>query len=100
MVSCGRKHVAKGFCDMHYRRERRSVAAARGRGRPPASVADDFAAALRFLGDGTGYREAARTTGVPYSTLRDRYPGLGLDSSQGGSIGVSILRSRVVGLRG
>jgi hypothetical protein len=48
--------------------------------------------AKRLLDDGASYHEASSSSGVPRTTLRDRYPGMGMDVAEAGSFARSIQR--------
>lgn len=59
-------------------------------GRPHDWTDEDLQWALVLLEDGAGYREASRSSGVPKTTLRDKYPGMGMKLSEAGFLGAYV----------
>ena len=66
------------------------------KGRPKAWGAKELAEAQKYLEDGTGYREAARTTGVNREALRRTYPGEGLTAQEAGLLRKSMIKSGII----
>ena len=62
---------------MGYKRTGRPV------GRPAKHTAKQYAEALRLLEDGASYREVSYSTGIPRTTLREKYPGMGWTKLEG-----------------
>lgn len=60
--------------------------------RPRTWTEEALAQAKELLDDGAGYREASATTHIPRTTLRGRFPGMGMSSSEAGKIGVLLAR--------
>lgn len=46
----------------------------------------DIELAKRLLEDGASYREVAYTTGIPRTTLQDKFPGMGWTYAEGRDI--------------
>ena len=91
---CDKKRVAKGLCEMHRSRERRAAMPKSGNPahRPAKAPESAFADALQWLQEGLSYREVAETTGIPKTTLRERFPGYGWTYAEGGSLGKFVIR--------
>ena len=52
-------------------------------GRPAKHTAKQYAEALRLLEDGASYMEVSYSTGIPRTTLQDKYPGMGWTYKEG-----------------
>lgn len=90
---CTNIHLAKGLCNAHYRQARRRAANPEGRtGRPPKWSPEDLESAHALLEDGASYRETARSTPVPRTTLREKFPDMGWTSQESGQFGMFIIR--------
>lgn len=57
---------------------------------------ETFMRAYDMLVDGVPYREVSRTFDIPRTTLRERFPGMGSTSSEGGKLGHFIMSSQTV----
>lgn len=83
------KVVAKelGTAERYVSRVRHNMGVPGVAGRPPKWTEDQLAFAKELLEDGAGYREASASSGVPRTTLHDKYPGMGMSASEGGTVG-------------
>lgn len=88
---CDNKHVARGLCNKHRMQTRRT---GKTPSRPPSWKPEDLARAKEFLDDGTSYREASRSTGVPKTTLIENFPGMGWTNADGGRFALSFMRDK------
>lgn len=52
-------------------------------GRPSNHTPEQWKLAEQLLDDGASYRETAYTTGIPRTTISDRFPGRGWTAKQG-----------------
>lgn len=90
---CDSPYLAKGLCNAHYRQARRRAKNPEGkRGRPPRWTQDDLDFAEALLEDGASYRETARSTPVPRTTLRDKFPDMGWTENEGGAFALGFMR--------
>jgi len=80
---CTEKHLARGMCNIHYRRQRRADQQVRPPHRPRKREYD-MARAEEFLKDGASYREVSHTLKIPRTTLRENLPDYGWTAQEGG----------------
>lgn len=101
MINCGMEGCDREaqypnlqLCDPHYRKMRRAEADNDHKGGPrPKWSARDLEYARMLLEDGASYHEAARSSGVPRTTLRDKAPGHGWTMAEGGTFAVQMLNN-------
>ena len=60
-------------------------------GAPPRWTKEDLDTAEFLLEEGASYRDTSETTRIPRTTLREKLPGRGWTSSEGGSLGKQLL---------
>lgn len=82
------------LCDPHYRQMRRAErSSGKPTGRPAKWSAKDLEYARMLLEDGASYREAARSSGVPKTTLIEKVPDMGWSLEEGGEFALGFMRN-------
>lgn len=82
------------LCEKHYRKMRRAEQSTGNPAvRPVKWSARDLEYARMLLEDGASYHEAARSSGIPRTTLRDKVPGQGWTMAEGGEFAAQMLNT-------